>query len=32
MLAVLDGRTTYTITERSLTITRGKQGLTFRAG
>lgn len=32
MLAVLDGETTYTITERSLTITRGQQGLTFRAG
>ena len=31
MRAVLDGETTYSITERSLTITKGEQGLTFRA-
>jgi len=30
MLAVLDGETTYSITEHSLTITKGEQGLTFR--
>jgi len=31
VLAVLDGETTYSITERSLTITKGQQGLMFRA-
>lgn len=30
--AVLDGRTTYTITERSLTLTNGDASLTFLAG
>jgi heat shock protein HslJ len=32
ILAVLDGETAYSITERSLTITKGDRGLTFRAG
>lgn len=32
MLEVLVGETAYSITERSLTITKGERGLTFRAG
>lgn len=32
MLAVLDGETAYSITEATLTITKGEQGLTFRGG